>query len=234
MTPVGLHFVRNHGAVPRLRWDQHTLTINGFVDSPRTFTMDQLVDLPTHDVTCLLVCAGNRRKEQNMVKKTIGFNWGHSACSVSTWTGVFWPSRVCVCTHTLTGVRLCDLLRLAGVQDSDDEERYVCFRGVKNELPQGADGSYGTSLTLAKALDPANDILIAYRQNGRLLTPDHGYPVRIIIPGHIGGRMVKYLEEITVTPKESDNFYHYFDNRVLPSHVDAELAKKEGTLQVVC
>ena len=116
---------------------------------------------------------------------------------------------------------------MCGVQDTDDEQ-YVCFRGIKNELPQGADGSYGTSLTMAKALDPANDILIAYRQNGRLLTPDHGYPVRIIIPGHIGGRMVKYLEEITVAPKESDNFYHYFDNRVLPSHVDAELAKKEG------
>lgn len=89
MTPVGLHFVRNHGAVPRLRWDQHTITINGLVDTPRTFTMDQLAALPTHDVTCLLVCAGNRRKEQNMVKKTIGFNWGHSACSVSTWTGTF-------------------------------------------------------------------------------------------------------------------------------------------------
>lgn len=113
------------------------------------------------------------------------------------------------------------------MQDSD-QAQYVCFRGVKDELPQGSDGSYGTSLTLAKALDPANDILVAYRQNGRLLTPDHGYPVRMIIPGHIGGRMVKYVEEITVTPKESDNFYHYFDNRVLPSHVDAELAKKEG------
>ncbi len=55
----------------------------------------------------------------------------------------------------------------------------------------------------------------------------------MIIPGHIGGRMVKYLEEITVTPVESDNFYHYFDNRVLPSHVDAELAKKEGMLYFI-
>jgi nitrate reductase (NAD(P)H) len=212
MTPVGLHFVRNHGAVPKLRWDQHKLTINGLVNAPQTFTMDELLKLPTHDVTCLLVCAGNRRKEQNMVKKTIGFNWGHSACSCSTWTGV----------------RLCDLLRLCGVQTDNTMAQYVSFRGVQNELPQGKDGSYGTSLTLAKALDPANDIMVAYKQNGRFLTPDHGYPVRMIIPGHIGGRMVKYVEEITVTPVESDNFYHYHDNRVLPSHVDAELAKKEG------
>jgi hypothetical protein len=50
----------------------------------------------------------------------------------------------------------------------------------------------------------------------------------MIIPGFIGGRMVKFLEEITVTEKESDNFYHFHDNRVMPPHVDEELAKKEG------
>lgn len=65
-------------------------------------------------------------------------------------------------------------------------------------------------------------------QNDRWLTPDHGFPVRMIIPGFIGGRMVKFLEEITVTEKESDNFYHFHDNRVMPPHVDEELAKKEG------
>lgn len=66
------------------------------------------------------------------------------------------------------------------------------------------------------------------QQNDRWLTPDHGFPVRMIIPGFIGGRMVKFLQEITVTEKESDNFYHYHDNRVMPPHVDEELAKKEG------
>lgn len=50
----------------------------------------------------------------------------------------------------------------------------------------------------------------------------------MIIPGFIGGRMVKFLEEITVTEQESDNFYHFHDNRVMPPHVDEELAKKEG------
>lgn len=52
--------------------------------------------------------------------------------------------------------------------------------------------------------------------------------VRMIIPGHIGGRMVKWLEEIEVAETESDNHYHYMDNRVLPSHVDEALAKDEG------
>ena len=77
-------------------------------------------------------------------------------------------------------------------------------------------------------MDPTSDVIIAYKQNGRWLTPDHGFPVRIIIPGFIGGRMIKWLEEITVTAGESDNFYHFHDNRVMPSHVDEELAKAEG------
>jgi hypothetical protein len=60
------------------------------------------------------------------------------------------------------------------------------------ELPKGDDGSYGTSVTWVKAMDPASDVILAYKQNGRLLTPDHGYPLRLIIPGYIGGRMIKW------------------------------------------
>jgi nitrate reductase (NAD(P)H) len=58
--------------------------------------------------------------------------------------------------------------------------------------------------------------------------------VRIIIPGFIGGRMVKWLSEITVTETESDNHYHFMDNRVLPPHVDEALATKEGALLWCC
>jgi nitrate reductase (NAD(P)H) len=51
---------------------------------------------------------------------------------------------------------------------------------------QGADGSYGTSLAYGTAMDPACDVMLAYKQNGRFLQPDHGFPIRMIIPGHIG------------------------------------------------
>lgn len=78
------------------------------------------------------------------------------------------------------------------------------------------------------AMDEGRDVIIAYEQNGKPLDPDHGYPVRMILPGHIGGRMVKWLTKIDVTPKESFNYYHFNDNRVLPSHVNAEMAKAEG------
>jgi nitrate reductase (NAD(P)H) len=102
------------------------------------------------------------------------------------------------------------------------------MRGPKGELPKGDDGSYGSSITLHRALDPAYDVILAYKQNGRLLTPDHGFPLRVIIPGLIGGRMIKWLEEITVTAEESQNYYHFHDNRILPPNVDEEKAKAEG------
>ena len=57
---------------------------------------------------------------------------------------------------------------------------------------------YGTSINWFTAMDPACDVLLAYEQNGERLTPDHGYPLRLIIPGYIGGRMIKWLNEISV------------------------------------
>lgn len=89
-------------------------------------------------------------------------------------------------------------------------------------------GRYGTSINYFTAMDPACDVMLAYQQNGEYLRPDHGYPLRLIIPGYIGGRMIKWLNEITVTSEESDNFFHFNDNRVLPEHVTAEIANAEG------
>jgi DMSO/TMAO reductase YedYZ molybdopterin-dependent catalytic subunit len=105
---------------------------------------------------------------------------------------------------------------------------HISMKGPAKELPKGDDGSYGTSITYEQAMDPAMDVLVAWEQNGRRLDPDHGYPVRMIIPGYIGGRMIKWLAEITVGEKESDNFYHYKDNRLLPVQVDVERADREG------
>ena len=207
------HYVRNHGAVPRKTWEEHRLEVRGLGVQAQTFTMDDIMKMPSVDVTCTLTCAGNRRKEQNMHKQTIGFSWGSSGTSCSTWTGV----------------RLGHILELCGVSpERRSEEEYVWLDGPEGELPAGEKGIYGTSITLLRALDPAYDVILAYKQNGEWLTPDHGFPIRMIIPGYIGGRMIKFIEKITVSDRESDNHYHYMDNRVLPSHVDAETATKEG------
>ena len=87
---------------------------------------------------------------------------------------------------------------------------------------------HGPLWAMEEALDPSCGILIAWKQNGRLLETDHGYPVRLVIPGYIGGRMIKWLCDISVTAEESNNFFHYNDNRVLPPPVSVERAGAEG------
>lgn len=63
ITPASLHYVRNHGPVPRIRWSEHRLRVNGLVSRPMEFSMDKLLSQFEHvDVTCTLTCAGNRRK----------------------------------------------------------------------------------------------------------------------------------------------------------------------------
>jgi nitrate reductase (NAD(P)H) len=70
-------------------------------------------------------------------------------------------------------------------------------------------------------------IMLAHKMNGEPLTPDHGRPIRVVVPGVIGGRSVKWLKRIIITDKPSDNWYHKYDNRVLPAMVTPEMAKKD-------
>jgi len=71
--------------------------------------------------------------------------------------------------------------------------------------------------------------MLAFMMNGELLHPDHGYPVRLLMPGYIGGRMIKWLSAISVTAEEGENHYHVFDNRVFPKHIASkDIATAEG------
>jgi len=215
VTPPSLTVVRNHGAVPKIDFDTHKLKVSGVPAGEIELSMADLMSGkfgPQVSVPVTHICAGNRRKEQNMTKKTIGFNWGCAAVANTVWTGV----------------RLCDLLAALGIKRISKQHRFVHFEGPEGELPQGEKGVYGTSIDMGWALDRERDVLLAFKQNGELLTPDHGSPLRTLLPGVIGGRMIKFLTKMWVSSEPSKSHYHFFDNRVLPPHVDAELATKEG------
>lgn len=77
-------------------------------------------------------------------------------------------------------------------------------------------GHYGTSIKLNWAMDPNKGIMLAHKMNGEPLRPDHGRPLRAVVPGQIGGRSVKWLKKLIITDAPSDNWYHIYDNRVLP------------------
>ena len=222
ITPSSLHYVRNHGACPRLTWEDHTVIVGGMVNRPLELTMDELIAIaPSREIPVTLVCAGNRRKEQNMIRQTIGFNWGPAGVSTNVWKGVL----------------LRDVLLAAGVSDRHTKGMHVEFVGIEDlpnkvgpgpfpDEPWGKLVKYGTSVPLARAMNPAYDIMLAYEANGERLQPDHGFPVRMIIPGYIGGRMIKWLKQINVIPHETKNHYHYHDNRILPPHITAEESLK--------
>lgn len=203
LTSDDLHFVRNHGPVPEcndadvLDWE---FTIEGMVENPIRMTLRDLLgdyDQVTYPVT--IVCAGNRRKEQNMVRKSKGFSWGPAGLSTALWTGV----------------PIGELLAQARPKRG---ARYVCFEGA-DKLPNGY---YGTSVKLNWCMDMNRGILVAHKMNGEVLHPDHGKPLRIVVPGQIGGRSVKWLKRIIVTADPSDNWYHIYDNRVLPTDITPE------------
>lgn len=203
LTSPELFYVRNHGHVPQVEDDaipNWTFSIEGMVENPITMTLTDLLEqYEQHTYPITLVCAGNRRKEQNVVRKTKGFSWGAAGVSTALWTGVI----------------LGDILRKARPKRG---AKYVCMEGA-DKLPNGY---YGTSVKLNWAMDENRGMMLAHKMNGEMLRPDHGKPLRVVIPGQIGGRSVKWLKKLIITAEPSDNWYHIYDNRVLPTMVSPE------------
>lgn len=144
-----------------------------------------------------------------MVKRSQGFNWGPGAVSCAFWKGPL----------------LRDVLLAAGVPENMEEGHsyWVNFAGADHL----SEGTYETCIPFQYAMDPRNDVILAQYMNDMPLPPDHGYPVRVIIPGYVGGRCVKWLKKIWVSDQENDSHYHIWDNRVLPSFIrekDGEFA----------
>ncbi|KAJ5815359.1 hypothetical protein N7474_007136 [Penicillium riverlandense] len=201
ITPNHLHYVRNHGPVPHILWETHTLDIE---NGKMTLSMDDLeTRFDSINIAVALACDGNRRKELNLIRRSKGFNWGPGAIGCAFWKGPM----------------LRDVLLAAGVKEPDPRHqksrRWVHFEG-SDEL---SEGKYATSIPLAYAMCPENDVILAYEMNNNRLPPDHGYPVRVMIPGYVGGRCVKWVRRIWTSDAENDSHYHIWDNRVLPSFI---------------
>lgn len=200
ITPNELHYVRNHGSVPRLLWEFHQIDIE-YDNKVKTMSMDDLASFDAINIPVLLACDGNRRKELNMIRKSKGFDWGPGGVSCAYWKGPL----------------LRDVLLWAGIPDDlgNKARHWVNLEGA-DEL---GGGKYSTCIPFGYAMNPQNDVILAYHMNDVPLPPDHGYPVRVIIPGYVGGRCVKWLRRLWISDKENDSHYHIWDNRVLPSFI---------------
>lgn len=214
ITPTTLHYVRNHGTVPKLDINTHKLVIRT-IDKQYQYTVHELLDKYSDcidEFPIYMACDGNRRKELNMIKHSENFNWSIGGGGCSIWKGI----------------RLAELLRKLDVDINNtayhNKSMYIHFTGA-DEL---TNGRYGTSIPLAYVMDTTNDVLLATQQNGEILTPDHGYPIRVMLGGMVGGRAVKWLDSIEISDHESTNFYHIHDNTILPQSIDSQTKANMG------
>lgn len=169
ITPNGLHFERDHNGRPDINPYEHRLIVHGLVREAKIYTMEDLLRFPSVSRIHFIECGANS-----------GMNWASPAVPTVQYT------HGMVSCAEWTGVPLSTLLDDVGYDTK--KARYI--------LAEGADGASLTrTIPLRFALD---DVLVAYGQNGEMLRPENGYPVRLLVPGIEGVSNVKWLRRIKV------------------------------------
>jgi sulfane dehydrogenase subunit SoxC len=202
ITPSGLHFERDHNGRPDIDPYQHRLMIHGLVREPKIFTMEDILRFPSVSRIHFIECGANTAMEWgNVAVPTVQYSHGMLACS------------------EYTGVLLSTLLDEVGV----DRQR------AKFILAEGADGA---SLTRTISIEIAlNDVLVVYGQNGEMLRPENGYPLRLLVPGVQGVSNVKWLRRIKVgeapfeTREETRQYSDFMPNGISREYTWIQEAK---------
>jgi sulfane dehydrogenase subunit SoxC len=190
VTPSGLHFERHHQGWWDVDPSKHRLMVNGsddkIVKTPKVFTMDEVMRLPAVSRFHFIECGANT-----------GMEWGNVAVPTCQYT------HGMISCSEFTGVPLKLVLDMCGVDYK--RGRYV--------LAEGADGSSMTR-TIPMELIESGEVIVAYGQNGEMLRPENGYPLRLVVPGVQGVSWVKYLRRIEVGNQPygaKDEVLHYVD-----------------------
>ena len=184
ITPSGLHFERHHAGVPLIDPHQHRLMVHGMVGRPRVFSMDDITRFPSVSRIHFIECGANT-----------GMEWGNVAVPTVQYT----HGMIGCCEWT--GVPLALVLDECGV----DRKR------AKFILAEGADGA---ALTRTIPMAMLDDLLIVYGQNGEMLRPEQGYPLRLLVPGVQGVSSVKWLRRLKlgdVAWNTREESLHYVD-----------------------
>jgi sulfite oxidase len=239
ITPVSEFYIRHHHPVPMLSEkdiDTFQLEVdlsllsNGHAskggDNQKRvakLSLAQIKSLPKVEVTTTLQCSGNRRSGFNTLRGTSGTNWGQGAISTAKWGGA----------------RLVDVLMLASQQlasdDGDNPNQPKCgnligtmqkLQDLIDQYPnlqhlrfESLDGMLA-SIDIIKALSPFGDVIIAYEMNDEPLTRDHGFPLRVIVPGYAAVRNVKWLSKLELAEEQAEGAWQRGLNyKVLPPSV---------------
>jgi len=197
LTATDAFYVRGHGTVPELDPGAFRLRVGGLVERELELSLRTLREaFIEREVTATLQCAGNRRAGLVAIRDIPGeAPWGAGATGTATWTGV----------------ALADVLRLAGpLRDA----AHAGFDGA-DHCPEAKPAQrFGGSIPLDKALRP--EVLLAWGMNGEPLAPVHGAPLRVVVPGYIGARSVKWLERIELRAQPWKGYFQHVAYRLLP------------------
>jgi DMSO/TMAO reductase YedYZ molybdopterin-dependent catalytic subunit len=183
VTPVGLHYVLTHYDIPSVDVGGWRLRVGGRVRHELALSLDEIRSLPFVQARVTMECAGNGRAL--LEPRTSGQPWLQEAVGTAEWGGT-----------SLVGV-----LEQAGVLSPAQE---VVFTGLDRGVEEGVEQSFERSLSLEDALH--EEVLLAYEMNGQPLPPQHGFPLRLVVPGWYGMASVKWLEQITVVDRPFDGY----------------------------
>src|SRR5918996_6058130 len=198
LTATAAFYVRGHGPVPEIDPAAWRLRVHGLVERELELSLETLREgFRERDVVATLQCAGNRRKGLIAIRDIPGeAPWGPGATGTAAWTGV----------------ALADVLALAGPLP---EGAHVGFVGADQSPEAEPVQPFGGSIPLDKACRP--EVLLAWAMNGEPLPPVHGAPLRVVVPGYIGARSVKWLERIEVRPTPGGGDFQDMVYRLLPA-----------------
>ena len=197
LTATDAFYVRAHGAVPEIDAAAWRLHVQGLVERELSLSLATLREaFREREATATLQCAGNRRAGLMAIRDIPGeAPWGPGATGTATWTGI----------------ALADVLALAGPLR---EAAHVGFDGADLCFEAKPAQRFGGSIPLDKAWRP--EVLLAWGMNGKPLPAVHGAPLRVVVPGYIGARSVKWLERIEVRSEPWHGYFQHVVYRLLP------------------
>ncbi len=185
LTPAGMHYLLIHYDIPAVDESSHVLEIGGAVAHPLALTVDELRARPAITIAATMECAGNGR--------TLYETWPQS----QPW------QREAIGTAEWTGVPVAPLLDEAGIADDAVE---IAFAGLDRGIEGGEEQDYERALTIEEIR--RGEALIAYAMNGQPLLPQHGAPLRLLVPGWYGMTNVKWLARMTAVRESFDGYQH--------------------------
>jgi sulfane dehydrogenase subunit SoxC len=183
LTPAGLHYLLVHYDIPVVDPADWRLTVGGQTSRELTLSLEELRSRDSSTLAVTMECAGNGRAR--LSPRPLSQPWLLEAVGTAEWTGV--PLR--------------HLLDEAGF-DPDAVE--VSFRGLDRGIEGGEEQRFERSLPLPEAL--GEEVLLAYAMNGEPLPPQHGFPLRLVVPGWYGMTNVKWLERIEVRARPFEGY----------------------------